>query len=848
MTTPPANSRRQAAVHLLPLSGRGAEAAPTAHSADAELRKSEERYRAFTELSAHWYWEQDEEYRFIYMSPGVEKRLGIPVKTILGKHRDELAVFESEQARQEHLKALAEHRPFTDVLIGQPRGDGKIVYARISGEPRFSDDGSFAGYRGIGRDVTAQYEAEQALRLSEERFRHLVELSSDWYWEQDEQFRYTELPGVFERTGVELRNVLGKTRWELPGVLLTDAEWAVHKATLDAHLPFYDFVVRRKHPDGRTRHISLSGRPLYDASGKFCGYRGTGKDITQSVNAERALRASADRFRDLTELSSDWYWEQDENFRFVLMSGNESARTGRDKDETIGKTRWELNNILLTEDEWKAHRQVLDAHEPFRDFEYKLRKPNGSILHLSISGRPIFDDEGNFKGYRGIARDVSDRVTSAERIQYLAYHDGLTNLPNRVMFNDLLHRAIAQARRQSKSIAVLFIDLDRFKSINDTLGHASGDELLKVVARRIQGSVRASDVVARLGGDEFVVLLDDIREHKKVATVVRKILSSLGQPLELLGQEFRMTASIGVSLYPDEASDEHALMKNADTAMYRAKEDGRNTFRFFSGEMDTQTFERAALESSLRRGIEKNEFRVHYQAKIDARTGKICGMEALVRWQHPELGMVPPSRFIPVAEETGLIIPLGKWILREACRQNRQWQKDGLPCLRVAVNLSARQFADKGLVKDVRAILAETNLPASFLELEITESMVMHDLPKALDILSALKRLGVWLAMDDFGTGYSSLSSVKRFPIDVIKVDKSFIRDIPSDADDKILTETIIRMAKSLKLTVVAEGVETKEQVDFLQQHACDEYQGFYFSKPVSAEEFTTQWSERLAP
>jgi diguanylate cyclase (GGDEF)-like protein/PAS domain S-box-containing protein len=697
-----------------------------------------------------------------------------------------------------------------------------------------------AGVPGAAENTPAPETPEHALREGEARFRTLAELSSDWYWEQDENFRFTYLSrGILHKAGSKPENSIGKTRWELPNIIMSDEEWAAHKATLHAHKPFYDLTFKRFGDDGSLHYVCISGRPIFDEQGKFKGYCGIARDITEDVKATRALRESEARFRDLTSLSSDWYWEQDENFRFTLMSGGEQGKTGRDLDETLGKTRRELPGIVLSAEEWVAHRAVLDARQPFHDFTYKRLRSDGSLMYVSISGRPIFDENGVFKGYRGIGKDITERVVAAERIQYVAYHDGLTDLPNRIMFSEVLSHAVGQAKRHNRNLALLFVDLDRFKNINDMLGHAAGDDLLKEVSARIKASIRSSDVVARLGGDEFVVLLEDIHEQKNVVKVVRKLLSSLNEPLTMHSQEFRVTASIGVTMFPHDAQDEPTLMRNADMAMYRAKEEGRNTFQFFSGDMmDTHSFERLALESSLRRALERQEFRVHYQAKVDAKTRAITGVEALVRWQHPELGLVPPSRFIPIAEETGLIVPIGRWVLQEACRQNKAWQDAGMPAVRIAVNLSARQFTDKGLLKEVRSILADSGLSPSLLELEITESMVMRDLPKALEILTALKRLGVWLAIDDFGTGYSSLSSVKRFPIDVIKVDRSFIRDIPEDSDDKALTEAIIRMAKSLSLTVVAEGVETKEQVAFLQRHACDEFQGYYFSKPIPAEDF----------
>ncbi|MBI3529210.1 MAG: EAL domain-containing protein [Betaproteobacteria bacterium] len=568
------------------------------------------------------------------------------------------------------------------------------------------------------------------------------------------------------------------------------------------------------------------------------GYRGIGKDVTEREESERALRESEARFRDLNELSSDWYWEQDENLRFTTVSGGIQDKAASRPENSIGKTRWELANIIMSDEEWAAHKATVYAHKPFYDLTFKRMGDDGSLHYVQISGRPIFDEQGRFNGYRGIAKDITERIAAEERIQYLAYHDGLTALPNRSMFSQLLNHGIDHARRYNKGLAVLFLDLDRFKNINDTLGHEAGDALLQEVGKRLKYCVRQSDTVARLGGDEFVILLEELSEPGRVATVAGKILSAIVKPFQMLGQEFRVTASIGISIYPEDGQDEQTLMKNADIAMYHAKEEGKNNFQFHSERMDTHSFERLALESSLRRALERNEFQLHYQAKLDLVTGQMTGMEALIRWQHPDLGMVSPLQFIPLAEETGLIVPIGKWVLKTACLQNKVWQKEGLPPLCVAVNLSARQFADENLLADIAAILKETAMNPAFLELEITESMIMHNVDKAVQTLTQLKTLGIRLAIDDFGTGYSSLSNLKRFPIDTLKVDRSFIRDLPGDSEDKAITTAIIAMGKSLNMSLVAEGVETQEQAEFLRAHACDQFQGYYFSKPVDKDKF----------
>jgi diguanylate cyclase (GGDEF)-like protein len=434
--------------------------------------------------------------------------------------------------------------------------------------------------------------------------------------------------------------------------------------------------------------------------------------------------------------------------------------------------------------------------------------------------------------------EMRGHKVTAERAEYHACYDNLTALPNRGLFSKVLNQCLSLSHRQVEQAAVLFVDLDRFKNINDTLGHAAGDLLLQEVGKRIKSSLRESDTVARLGGDEFVVLLPNIVSGADVATVAQKILGVISKSFTALEQEFHVTASIGVSMYPTDGDDERTLMKNADIAMYQAKEEGKNNFQFYSEALNLHSFERLALESDLRRALDRGEFELHYQAKIDAQSTEIVGTEALLRWNHPDLGMVGPTKFIPVAEETGLIVTIGKWVLKTACAQNVAWQKAGLPRLIIAVNLSGRQFLDENLLLDVKAILAETRMSPALLELEITESTLMQNVDTTMRILKELRDMGVRLAVDDFGTGYSSLSNLKRFPIDTIKVDRSFIRDLPNDAESRGITEAIIAMGRALSMTVIAEGVETSEQADYLREHACDEFQGFYFSKGIPAGDF----------
>jgi diguanylate cyclase (GGDEF)-like protein len=401
----------------------------------------------------------------------------------------------------------------------------------------------------------------------------------------------------------------------------------------------------------------------------------------------------------------------------------------------------------------------------------------------------------------------------------------------------LLHHAIEAARRHQRRFAVLFIDLDRFKIINDSLGHDAGDILLVEIGNRLRQNLRSSDVVARLGGDEFIVILEETAERSDVDGIARDLLSVLSEPLQLSGHECHTTASIGIAMYPLDGSDVQTLTKNADMAMYLAKEDGKNGFRFFTKEIKNQSIERLMLETALRHALELNQFALHYQPKVDMVTGQITGVEALLRWTHPDLGVLPPMQFIPLAEETGLIVPIGRWVLKEACVQNMAWQRRGLRPVSMAVNLSPRQFADDNLLQDIDEALAASGMSPVLLQLEVTESMVMRNVPRAIKVLNAIQSRGIRLAIDDFGTGYSSMSLMKQFPIDTIKIDRSFVRDLPNDTEDQAIAQAIISMGKALGMTIIAEGVETIEQETFLREHACDEMQGFLFSKPLPSEQ-----------
>jgi diguanylate cyclase (GGDEF)-like protein/PAS domain S-box-containing protein len=675
---------------------------------------------------------------------------------------------------------------------------------------------------------------------NENRHRAILDSIEEPYYEVDLAGNFVLVSGAFCRLlGYAEPELVGRNVREFQGPEVAASIFRAFSDVYRTGIPTkgYDWEMVRK--DGDEILVEGSAHLIKNEHGRSVGFHGILRDVTARRLAERALRESEARFRSLTQLSSDWYWEQDNELRFIRFEGPRKTDFG----SYLGKTAREIG-FEVEGGGGDSYFTLLRGARPYRDvvMSYVLF---GEKRYLSISGEPIFD-RGRFGGYRGVARDITERKRADERVHYLATHDELTGLPNRTKFSQILNHAIKQARAANGTFAVLFIDLDRFKIINDSLGHAPGDVLLSAIGARLGQSLRVTDAVGRLGGDEFVLLLQDVNSREHVSTIAREILSAIIKPVILLGQECRVTASIGIAMYPADGQDEQSLTKNADVAMYRAKEEGKNNFRFYSRDIMGQSIERLMLESSLRSALERNEFFLHYQPKKSLATGDITGVEALLRWNHPELGVVSPQSFIPLAEDTGLIVPIGRWLMKTACAQNMAWQRLGLPAVGMAVNLSARQFGDEHLLDYIDEALADAGLPPELLELEITESMVMKNAEGAVKLLIDIKQRGVRLAIDDFGTGYSSMALIKRFPLDTLKIDRSFVREIPQNPEDNAIAEAIIGMAKALGLSVVAEGVETAEQESFLRTRACDEMQGFLFSKPLAPDAFAAMMREHV--
>jgi len=582
--------------------------------------------------------------------------------------------------------------------------------------------------------------------------------------------------------------------------------------------------------DGQAMPVEYWAYPVH-RNGMSIGSVVTFNDITDKLRAEKQMQLSAKVFED----SCEGIIVTDAHNIIVAVNNAFTKITGYTREEVL----WQNPRILKSgehgPDFYAAMWQSITKQGHWQG-EIWSRRKNGEIYPEWLSISTVTDVRGAITHYIGWLADISERKSADERIRYLAQYDALTGLPNRALFQDRLLQAMANAQRDGEKFAVLFLDLDRFKTINDSLGHPIGDRLLQQAAARLTASVRPIDTVSRQGGDEFVIILLQIKNAADPALLAQKILTSISQPYDIDDLELHVTPSIGIAIYPEDGRDTESLIKNADAAMYHAKENGRNNYQYFTENLNARAFERLSLENSLRRALERREFLLHYQPLVNLGSGAIIGAEALIRWQHPDFGLVPPDKFIPVAEDCGLIVPIGEWVIQEACRQNKAWQDAGLAPIPVAVNISALQFRQKNLEEVIQRILTESGLAAGHLEIELTESVIMKGAESTVETLLRFKKMGLRLSVDDFGTGYSSLSYLKRFPIDKLKIDRSFVRDVSIDPDDAAIASAIIAMAHRLRLRVIAEGVESQDQLDFLRQEGCDEAQGYHYSKPLPAD------------
>jgi len=640
-------------------------------------------------------------------------------------------------------------------------------------------------------------------------------------------------------TGYEPRDMLYNHRISYEQIThKADREW-VRKRVIDMANAGQAFEAEYRivHANGSVRWVLERGRPLYNDAGKVEALEGFIQDITLRKHSEEVALEAEERYRSIFENATEGIYQTTASGKYLNFNPALARIYGYESTQDLIQGISDIQRQLYVQ---PGKRQefvnLMQAQGRVQHFEAQVYRKNGDVIWITENAREVRDSDGNLMFYEGTVEDITERKNYEQQIEYQATHDNLTGLPNRTLLSDRLQQCVSFADRYNTKVAVAFVDLDQFKMINDSMGHHVGDQLLVTMAERLKGCVRDSDTVVRLGGDEFVLLITGLQKVEDVAQSMQRVLTAIGQPFVINGWDYAVSCSIGVSIYPDDGTDYNTLLKNADSAMYKAKQAGRNNFQFYTRELNAMLLERLDIEYRLRRAIENQEFLLYYQPKVDFASGRICGVEALIRWQPPGEDMISPGSFIPVAEETGMIEDIGNWVLNAACRKARELKEMlGYP-VPVAVNVSPRQFRQLGLVKMVESALQNAGVEARCLELEITESMLVYDTEKFIETLHALKALGVSLAIDDFGTGYSSMAYLKHFPIDRLKIDKAFVDDLETEPANLAILRAIVALGQSLGLKVIAEGVETSYQYDYLRGIGCDELQGYFFSPPVTAE------------
>ena len=814
------------------------------------LRESEELFRSYLEYAPDGVYMSDLEGNFLYGNRKCEEIIGYRREELIGKNFLELNILPEQSLNKaaQLLQASIEGKSTGPDEIELISKEGRLIPVEIS-----TSVVQRMGQRivlGFVRDITERKQAEEDLRKSEERYRTILEDIDEGYYENDLAGNFTFV------NDAECRD-LGYSREELIGMnyrQYSDEATAKNLYELFNNIyntgkPVKRFLEQFISKDG-TRHFNeVSASLIRDAKGKPIGFRGVSQDITDRKRAEEELRLSEERFRRIFDEGPFGMILVNPDYTIVTANKVFCGLLGYTEQELIGQN---FVDLTYEEDREKSREfsgQLFAGSIPVFRLEKRYVRKDGGIVWANITVSAIHGKEGNVLYGLAIIEDLTESRKAAEKIHLLHYYDSLTGLPNRTFHKELIKRSIEHAQRHKEIFAIIYIGLDNFQRINDTLGYSIGDLLLKAVADRLTNSLRKSDLVARsdegetvnvvsrVGGDEFIVLAHDLNQAQDAAIASRRLLEEISAPYDLSGREVFMTASIGIALYPDDGTDVDDLLKNAEKAMRHTKSEGKNNYQFYSGSMNSFVLELLTLESDLHKALERNELVLYYQPKVDAATRMVKGMEALIRWKHPDKGLIPPIQFIPLAETSGLIIPIGEFVIRTACRQIKTWQEAGYKQMNIALNVSSRQFDQQSLIEIVKEALQDTMISPQCLELEITESIIMRNPEKAIRTLTELKAMGIQIAIDDFGTGYSSLSYLKRLPLDFLKIDQSFVKSLASDPNDQAIVRATIAMAHSLNLKTIAEGVETEEQLSFLQEHGCDEIQGYLFSRPLPAEE-----------
>lgn len=805
--------------------------------AQEALAQSEQLFRSLSENAPDIIYTLDLKGRFTYVNPAWERLLGHKPEEVLNRYFGD---FVPQEKLRTYVRIFKQIRN-NDLTLSDYDGeiftkDGAIRYFSLAGSPNLDAHGQIIGLVGLFKDITARRLAEQELKLQKAYLEQLIENAPEGIVVQDSLGRITKINEEFTRLfGYVPAEALGaRLSHIIRGPDTVDQEEVLSIQEAASRRVQTEAVRWRK--DGTPVHVSILATPITTEKG-IVGVYSIFRDITHRKQAEEALRESEERHRTVLQAAPDPVVVYGMDGRVSYLNPAYTRVFGWTLEELLEQTIGDS----LPEPERQENLQLIAKvlrGETLSGTEIRRTTKDGRMVDVSVSGGVFYKGGGCPEGCVITFQDITARKQTEDQLKYLAYHDMLTGLPNRKAFYERMEDMLIQSQRRknSKLWALLFLDLDRFKDVNDTLGHDIGDLLLKEVANRIESCLRKSDFIFRLGGDEFTVILTNLSKDIDAAKVAQNVLDAVSQPLSLTNYELYPTISIGISLHPVDGQGVEVLVKNSDMAMYSAKETG-NQYRFYTEEMNVRAMDRVKLEGRLRTALQQDQFSLYYQPLVD-KDQKIAGMEALIRWIHPEMGLVPPDKFIPIAEETGIIVPIGEWVIRQACKQTREWHQRGYADLYVAVNLSPRQFGQANLVELVEHILEDTGLSHQYLKLEITESSVMENPEEAISKMKKLHDRGIKISIDDFGTGYSSLSYLKRFPVDTLKIDRSFVREVTRNNDDREIIKTIIAMARSLRLDVVAEGVETLEQQDFLSDQGCQYMQGYLFSRPLPGPEF----------
>jgi len=817
------NGKTRVAVILRDLSER--------REAESRERESRERYRSLFELSTDGVYVVDREGRFLEFNHGASRLTGYAPEEVIGEHFRKVLPEDQLETVLDHFRGslVAEAQQYELDLL---RCDGSRVTVELASTP-IVRDGEVREVCGIVRDVTERRRAERLLDEGWQRFRSLFDNNPDAVYFLDREGRFVSAnASAQEMTGRDLESLRALPSFaRVIDPADVDNCWNEFRRMLAGELRSLEFAVISA--SGERREMTATGGPVV-VDGETVGISGVAKDITARRQAEAQARIAANALDNMVEgaVITDPGW------RIISVNGAFTRISGYPAEEVLGKTPPQVGSGGHNAALYRELARVLPTTGAWQG-EIWHRRKNGERYPALVAISAVRDDAGRITHYVAIFNDMSSHRDTEARLEFLSYHDALTRLANRALLLERGREAVQRARRRRGTAGLLLLDLDQFKTVNDSLGHDAGDALLKQVADRLREAVRESDTVARVGGDEFAVLLDELDDSQDAGAVAQKVIDVLSRPFEQDGGQLFTSASVGISCYPLDGRDVETLLKHADAALYRAKELGRNTYQFASPEINAAAAKTLAVAGELRRALEREELVLHFQPCVELASGRVIGAEALVRWQHPRRGLVRPGEFIPVAEQSGLIGQIGEWVLRAACSQARAWERAGHRPLRMAVNLSPRQFRDRELVDRVSRILAETGLDPTRLDLEITEGMLMEDPERTARMLAQLHALGPTVAIDDFGTGYSSLNYLKQFVVDYLKIDQSFVRGLPGDPEDLQITRAIIAVAQSLDIRLVAEGIETGEQAAILREAGCPEGQGFFYAPALPADSFT---------